>query len=198
MVEALNVKKIISKYILTDEFELIMDLEKSKGSWLVDKRNGKKYLDLYTMYGVQPIGYNHPRMLEAIDHLGRVSIQKIACSHIYTEEMAEFFETFSKIGVPDYLQHAFLIEGGAPAVENALKTAFDWKIKKNIEMGLNNEEGKQIVYLKESFHGRTGYALSVTDSRNRVVTKYFPRFEWPCILNPKVTYPLNIENLAKV
>ena len=33
--------------ILADGFDPIMDLDKSNGSWIVDERDGQKYLDMF-------------------------------------------------------------------------------------------------------------------------------------------------------
>ena len=45
--------------------------------------------------------------------------------------MAEFVDTFGRVAMPASMQHLFLVSGGALAVENALKAAFDWKYRKN-------------------------------------------------------------------
>ena len=112
--------------------------------------------------------------------------------------MAEFVDTFSRIGIPDHLPHLFIIEGGALAVENALKVAFDWKIRKNFHKGETSEVGSKVIHFKQAFHGRSGYTLSLTNTDDPNKTKYFPKFDWPRIINPKVEYPLNEENLEKV
>ena len=54
------------------------------------------------------------------------ALNKIANADIYTTQMAEFVETFSRILPEPFRQHVFFISGGALAVENALKVAFDW------------------------------------------------------------------------
>ena len=109
--------------------------------------------------------------------------------------MATFVKTFQKVAVPDYFKHLFLISGGALAVENALKTAFDWKVRKNLSKG-KGEKGQQIIHFKESFHGRSGYTMSLTNTDpNKVM--YFPKFEWPRITNPKLHFPLTEESLKE-
>ncbi|HEC95055.1 MAG TPA: L-lysine 6-transaminase, partial [Thermoplasmatales archaeon] len=100
--------------------------------------------------------------------------------------------------MPDHFKHLFFISGGALAVENGLKTAFDWKIRKNIERGKGEHLGTQVIHFKEAFHGRTGYTLSLTNTFNLNKTKYFPKFNWPRITNPKIRFPLNSENLRRV
>jgi L-lysine 6-transaminase len=104
--------------------------------------------------------------------------------------MAEFVETFARLAVPPSLnQHMFFIEGGALGIENAVKTAFDWKVRKNMRNGLT-ERGTQIMHLREAFHGRTGYTLSLTNTDPKK-TQYFPKFDWPRIDNPKLKFPLD-------
>jgi L-lysine 6-transaminase len=105
---------------------------------------------------------------------------------------------YSRVAIPDYLPHAFFISGGALAVENALKTAFDWKVRKNFAKGYSTERGHQIMHFREAFHGRSGYTLSMTNTADPRKTQYFPKFDWPRVLNPKVTFPLDEENLAQV
>jgi L-lysine 6-transaminase len=99
--------------------------------------------------------------------------------------------------MPKYLPHCFFIEGGALGVENALKAAFDWKIRKNLARGYKEERGRQIIHFRQAFHGRTGYTLSLTNT-DPAKTDLFPKFHWPRVLNPSVRFPLNDENLARV
>jgi len=198
MINPSDVKKILARHLLTEGFDMILDLEKSSGSWFVDKRNGDRYLDFFSMYASMSVGFNHPVLLEARERLGGLAVQKPTNSDAYTEAMAEFLETFERIGIPPYLPHAFFIEGGGPAVENALKTAFDWKVRKNFQRGREKELGSSIIHFRQSFHGRTGYTLSLTNTSDPRKTLYFPTFDWPRITNPKITFPLNDKNLAVV
>ena len=192
-----NAKETIGSRMLADGMDLIIDLDKSHGSWLVDGRNGREYLDLFSMFASMSVGYNHPYILKNNNRLLRSVINKPTNSDIYTMEMAEFVETMGKIAQPDYLPHSFYVEGGALGVENALKTAFDWKVQKNMSKGIKGK-GNQIIHLSECFHGRTGYTLSLTDSPDKRKTKYFPKFNWPRVINPKIQFPMNAENLENV
>jgi L-lysine 6-transaminase len=117
---------------------MVLDLKKSKGPYLHDSSRGADYLDFFTFFASNPLGMNHDRLAGDPDFvlkLGQVAINKPSNSDIYTEEMAEFIETFSRIGIPDYLPYAFFVAGGAVAVANALKVAFDWKVQKNFRKG---------------------------------------------------------------
>ena len=187
-----KVRDIIGRYMLADGMEHVIDLEKSHGSWLVDARNNKEYLDLFSMFASMSVGYNHPYVLENKDRLTDASLNKPTNSDVYSMQMAEFVETMGRMTQPEYLPYAFYVSGGALAVENALKTAFDWKVRKNLANG-KNEGGSKIIHFQESFHGRTGYTLSLTDSPDTRKTDYFPKFEWPRIINPKLEFPATDE-----
>jgi L-lysine 6-transaminase len=74
-------------------------------------------------------------------------------------------------------------------VENGLKVAFDWKVRKNFLKGYKEEKGHKVIHFKEAFHGRSGYTMSLTNTDPTKV-KYFPKFDWPRITNPKIKFPL--------
>ena len=194
-----EVQDSLKKYMLVDGFDMTLDLTDSIGSFLYDSKHKKKLLDFFTFVASSPLGMNHPKLNneEFINLIGKIAISKPSLSDIYVKEQAEFVETFFKIAVPSYFKYAFFIEGGTMAVENTLKAAFDWKVRKNFEKGYKEEKGSKIIHFHQSFHGRSGYSLSLTNT-DPVKINYFPKFKWPRILNPKVTFPLNEENLAEV
>jgi L-lysine 6-transaminase len=134
---------------------------------------------------------------EFIKKMGELAINNPTNSDIYTVEMAEFVDTFGKYAVPKHFHHLFFIAGGALAIENGLKAAFDWKIRKNLEKG-KGKKGRQVIHFKDAFHGRTGYTLSMTNTFNVNKIKYFTKFNWPRIENPKIQFPLTDANLKDV
>ena len=190
---------LIAKWLPYDGYDLILDLKKSKGQWLYDSKHKRKILDFFGFFASSPLGMNHPKMFEPdfLKKLKYASINKVTNGDTYTVEMAEFVEAMAGIA-PSSMKHMFFVEGGALAVENALKTAFDWKVRKNMLNGATEERGSKVIHLKEAFHGRTGYTLSMTNTADPNKTKYFPKFDWPRVTNPKITFPLNDENLRKV
>ena len=190
-------RKTIGQHMLADGMNPVIDLEKSHGSWLVDGSTGKEYLDLFSMYASMSVGYNHPYVLENKERLTKASINKPANSDIYSPEMATFVETVSRVSQPDYMPYAFYIEGGALAVENALKAAFDWKARKNLSLGKELPKNL-VIHLKDCFHGRSGYTMSLTDSPDPRKVQYFPKFDWPRITNPSMIFPMNEENTRTV
>ena len=192
-----DVHKVIGKHMLADGMSPVIDLEKSHGSWLFDGATGEKYLDLFSMFASLSVGYNHPYVLENKDRLLASAINKPTNSDIYSLAMAEFVETMGRVAQPDYLPHSFYVSGGALAVENALKAAFDWKVRKNIQNG-HGEMGSKVLHFEKCFHGRSGYTLSLTDSPDPRKVKYFPKFDWPRVSTPNINFPLDEKNLEDV
>ena len=190
-VKPTEVHNVLRKHMLVDGFPLVLDLEKSHGSFLYDSSEGREYLDFFTFFASSALGHNHPRLLEKdfLDKLAKVAVNKPSNSDLYTVEMAEFVETFARIAVPESMPNLFFISGGALAVENALKAAFDWKVRKNFAKGIKEEKGHKVIHFRDAFHGRTGYTISLTNT-DPTKTDYFPKFDWPRIENPKVTFPL--------
>jgi len=189
-----DVHATLARHILADGFEIVFDFERSHGSWVFDSRAEREYLDFLSFFASCPVGYNHPGMKDAefLATLLRVSVVKPTLSDIYTVEFARFVELLERLAIPPYMPHAFFIEGGALGIENALKTAFDWKIRKNKAKGVGGERGTQVIHFREAFHGRTGYTLSLTNT-DPVKTDYYPKFRWPRIDNPKLRFPLTPE-----
>lgn len=190
-----NVHERLSKHILADGFPLVMDMEKSHGSYVVDE-NGDEYLDMFSMFASMAVGYNHPHLVKHHEFLGKMAVNKPAISDIYPKEFADFVDTFDRVAIPKELSYAFFISGGALAVENALKAAFDWKTRLNFAQGLQ-KEASQVIHFKQAFHGRSGYTLSLTNTQDPRKYMYFPKFNWPRIINPKLTYPLTTENISQ-
>ena len=196
-----QVHKTIAKHMLADGFKIVLDLERSQGCTLVDEVTGDEYHDFFTFFASSPLGMNHPvlKSEEVKSIFSNISVNKPSNSDIYTTYMADFVETFARIAKPDYMKYLFFIAGGALAVENGLKVAFDWKVRKNFLKGYKDEKGHQVIHFKEAFHGRSGYTMSLTNTDPAKV-KYFPKFNWPRITNPKIKFPLenNLEEVIKL
>ncbi len=184
-----EVHGILRRHLITDGLDLVMDLERSRGPWIHCAKSGRDYFDVFSYFATNPIGHNHPGLSdpEFRERLTRVAVHNPSNSDVYTVEMARFLETFSRVAVPPELPHAFFVAGGSVAVGNALKVAFDWKARKNLAAG-RPEPGGRILHLRDAFHGRTGYSLSITNTEPMKVA-YFPKFDWPRIENPRIRHP---------
>ena len=103
-----DTRPTIEKHMLADGMEQVIDLHNSHGSWMVDGRNGKEYLDLFSMFASMSIGYNHPYVLENTDRLTAAAINKPTNSDIYSPYMAELVQTLGRVAQPKYLPYTFL------------------------------------------------------------------------------------------
>src|ERR1043166_4465892 len=169
----------LEKHILVDGFKMVFDPVKSHGSYFVDAASGRELLDLYSFYASQPIGFNHPHfdLPEVREDLLAAAKVKVANADVYTVQFAKFVQTFSRVMGMSPLDRYFFIEGGAIAVENALKVAMDWKVRKNLAAG-KGERGTEIIHFDKAFHGRSGYTMSLTNTDPRKIA-YFAKFPWP-------------------
>jgi L-lysine 6-transaminase len=189
-IPAAEVTAALEQHILVDGFKLVFDLEQSQGSHFVDAATGRSYIDLYGFYASQPIGFNHPHFSrpEVEAELLAAAKVKVANADVYTVQLAEFVGTFARVvGLPP-LERYFFIEGGGLAVENALKAAMDWKVRKNLAAG-RGERGTEILHFQRAFHGRTGYTMSLTNTDPRKIA-YFPKFAWPRVSAPMLNFAL--------
>jgi len=194
-----KVKATIAEHMLADGYDIALDLRKSRGGTIHDAVTGRDYLDLFSFFASAPLGMNHPELTtpEWIRHLGEIAVNNPSNSDFYTEEMALFVKTFAEGVIPASHPHLFFISGGALAVENALKTAFDWKIRKNLAAG-RGETGTKVIHFRNAFHGRSGYTLSLTNTADPRKYMYFPKFaDWPRIDTPRIVFPLD-RNLERV
>jgi L-lysine 6-transaminase len=181
-----QVHEVLSRSILADGFDLVLDLTQSAGSYLVDARDGRRYLDMFTFFASSALGMNHPALADDDEfraELMQAALNKPSNSDVYTVAMACFVETFARVLGDPALRHLFFVDGGALAVENALKVAFDWKSRHNEKHGIDPALGTRVLHLRGAFHGRSGYTLSLTNTKPVAVAR-FPKFDWPRIDAP--------------
>ncbi|MBI3202203.1 MAG: L-lysine 6-transaminase [Myxococcales bacterium] len=197
-IPASEVHATLRQHMLVDGYPIVIDLENSKESSIRDLVSGRLYLDFFSFFASNPIGMNHPSMRDAdvMDRLAKAGVQKVSNADYYTKYMAEFVDTLARTAAPPELPYFFFIDGGGLAVENAMKAAFDWKVKKNRAAG-KGDLGQQILHFQHAFHGRTGYTLSVTNT-DPVKTDLFPKFPWPRVSSPAIPFPLEGKHLDQV
>ena len=194
-----KVRSTLKSHMLVDGMDMVLDLEKSNGVQLIDQNTGKVYLDFFGFFASNSVGMNHPKMRSDAGFMKRLTeaaLNKVTNSDVYTTHMARFVQTFGRVGIPAHLPYTFFVSGGALAVENALKTAFDWKVRKNFQKGYRSEKGHQVLHFDQAFHGRSGYTLALTNTADPRKTQYFPKFNWPRVLNPKIEFPLDADRMA--
>jgi L-lysine 6-transaminase len=181
---------ILEQHVLLDGFRIVLDGERSRGSYLYNAASNSRLIDLYGFFGSMPVGYNHPHFEDPAvrKELARAAAIKVANSDVYSHGYAEFVETFARVAGLPPLERYLFIEGGALAVENTLKAAMDWKVRKNIAAG-RGERGTEILHFQHAFHGRSGYTMSLTNTDPRK-TDLFAKFKWPRVTNPAIDFSL--------
>lgn len=195
-----QVHDVLHRRMLADGYDIVLDLEKSQGRRLWDARGNRWFLDLFSFFATFPIGFNHPKLEDPdfLAKLTRAALVNPTNSDVYTTEMAEFVDTFGRIGMGDDWKYAFFVAGGSLGVENALKAAMDWKVRRNMAKGVAGEKGTQVVHFREAFHGRSGYTLSMTNTADPRKYQYFARFDWPRVSNPMLRFPVDAAETARV
>ena len=195
MIHPTAVHETLRRHQLADGLPIVFDLDRSHGAWLQDAATGREYLDFFTCFASWPVGYTHPMLAEPAfaAELARAARHNPSNSDLYTTSLAEFVEAFATRVTPPGFPHHFWVSGGALAVENAMKAAFDWKARK---VGLERlgDDGASLVVLhfRQAFHGRSGYTLSVTNTDPNKIA-LFPKFRWPRVHNPAIEHDLDGE-----
>ncbi len=195
-----EVHATLARHMLADGFDFVLDLEKSQGCYLHDSKNDRKLLDFFSFFATNPVGMNHPGMKtpEFQARILRAAVHNPSNSDVYTVEMAEFVETFAQHAMPAHLPHAFFVAGGTLGVENALKAAFDWKVRKNFARGYRKDQGQKVVHFENAFHGRSGYTMSLTNTADPRKYQYFPKFDWPRVTTPAASFPMTDDRKREV
>ncbi|KQY86093.1 MULTISPECIES: adenosylmethionine--8-amino-7-oxononanoate transaminase [Roseateles] len=131
-----------------------LPIARGEGPWLIDT-DGRRYFDANSSWWVNLFGHSDQPLLDAIkaqlDTLPHVMLA--GCTHEPAVRLAERLS--ARTG--GALGHVFFGSDGASAVEIALKQSFhSWKNR-------GRAEKREFVCLKNSYHGETLGALSVTD-----------------------------------
>lgn len=183
----------LARHQLVDGYPLVVDLAQSTGCWIHDAATNERYLDAFTCFASWPLGFNHPGFEDPTftASLDRAAKHNLSNSDVYTAELAQFVDTFVTHATPEGFAHHFWVAGGALAVENAMKTAFDWKARRlGRDDYLADCTDLSILHFKQAFHGRSGYTMSVTNTLPDKVG-LFPKFKWPRIHNPFCVFDLD-------
>lgn len=185
--------KDLARHQLVDGYPLMVDLDRCHGSWIYDRVSGSEYLDVFTCFASWPLGYNHPKFQDdrVLEAMSRSAMNKVANSDIYSEDLIEFVDAFATHATPEGFPHHFWVSGGSLAVENAMKTAFDWKARKLGRTDFTQSVNDLVIlHFRQAFHGRSGYTMSVTNTLPDKVG-LFPKFDWPRVHNPALHFDLD-------
>ena len=125
-------------------------MERGAGVYLYDT-SGNRYLDLMAGLGVNALGHAHPRLVAAMaEQAGALVHLSPQYASRYPGELAE------RLCALAGMRGVFFSTGGTEAVEGALKLAHT-HARQNF-----GPHKREVVALRQSYHGRSYGALSVT------------------------------------
>ena len=163
-----QVHDVLKKHILADGYDVVLDLDKSQGAYLYDSKHNKKYLDFFTFFCFQSgrhepsqTGWRRSLHEKNSPMWPRTTHPTPMC---ILPTWLSLLIPLTALVSPPTCRTPFFVAGGALAVENALKTAFDWKVQKNFRKGYRHEKGHMVLHFEQAFHGRSGYTMSLTNT----------------------------------
>lgn len=129
----------------------------AKGAWMYDE-NGDRYLDMLAGYSALNFGHKNPRIIEAIKNQLDTGLT-LGPRSVRTTEGDLFAQ---ELGALTGYEMVLPMNGGAEAVESAIKTARKWgqEVK-----GVSNEVAN-IIVMDNNFHGRTTTIVSFSDDES--------------------------------
>ena len=167
----------LGKYVVAEPYPFVVDLEKCHGSWLVTLE-GREIFDWAGYYGAKLIGHNHPRLSEP-EYLRQLVIaanNKIANPDFLTPQCLDYYRLLHRLAprcMRDPRLEVYAVNSGAEAVENMMKYFINLHHQKQTSNGKPPGAGR-FIYFEEAFHGRTIFALNVTQlAHDPVLTKDF-------------------------
>ncbi|RYG75228.1 aminotransferase class III-fold pyridoxal phosphate-dependent enzyme [bacterium] len=162
----------LGRYVIATPYPFAIDLEKSHGMWLATV-DGDELFDWAGYYGSKLVGHNHPGLYEPgyVQRLVRAANNKVANPDFLTKECLDYYRLLHRCA-PEIMRsdrlEVYAVNSGAEAVENMMK----YLIARH--NGRRRAQGnRRFLYFDKAFHGRTVFALGVTQTIDPVATKDF-------------------------
>jgi ornithine--oxo-acid transaminase len=140
---ALN--RLETRYGATNYQPLPVTLVRGEGVYVWDE-DGRRYLDMMGAYSATSFGHCHPRLVDALTRQAR-RLDTVSRAY-FTDRLGPFLARACELTGMDL---ALPANGGAEAVETALKAARKWAYKVK---GVPHDRA-EIIAAEGNFHGRT-------------------------------------------
>jgi acetylornithine/N-succinyldiaminopimelate aminotransferase len=148
--KAEEIQALEEKYLFATYKRAALFCSHGSGPFLFDL-TGKCYLDMLAGISVNSLGYNHPRLARVMAEQGQ---RLIHCSNLFYNPYQGLLA--KKLTEISGMSKAFFTNSGTEAIEASIKLARAYSHSKN------HTDKSVILALKNSFHGRTLGALSIT------------------------------------
>lgn len=169
----------MQRYVIYHPWPFVVDLAGCSGMTLATV-DGQQVFDWAGYYGSKLIGHNHPRLSEPayLRALLLAANNKVANPDFLTRECLDYYRLLHKLSPKSMLEsesrEVYAVNSGAEAVENMLKYLLSWHNAKRQKRGGHTGSGtRRFLYFDQAFHGRTIYALQVTQTLDPVATQDF-------------------------
>ncbi|HWU48827.1 MAG TPA: aminotransferase class III-fold pyridoxal phosphate-dependent enzyme [Asticcacaulis sp.] len=166
----------LANYVIAEPYPFAVDLSRSRRLNLVTV-DGQTISDWTGLYGSKLLGYNHPRLFEP-DYTRELVIAantKMANPDFLTPQCLDYYRLLHKLAPKCMADHGrvevYAVNSGAEAVENMMKYLINLHRHKQQAKG-SDILSHRFVYFDQAFHGRTVYALNITElSHDPVATR---------------------------
>jgi L-lysine 6-transaminase len=158
----MSVIERLKQHILVDGFHVVVDLDKSEGSWIVDAETGQRYLDCYSQFASQTFGWNYlPFLRKDTERLKQIALYKLANSDMYSTST----RTSSRRSPASPLTSSTTSSSrAAPAASRTPSRRRSTGSARWTRLPGQRRQLLDVIHLKQAFHGRSGYTLSLTNS----------------------------------
>jgi L-lysine 6-transaminase len=167
----------LSRYVVADPYPFVLDLEKCHGAWLVTLE-GREIFDWAGYFGSKLISHNHPGLYEEpyLKQLTIAANNKTANPDFLTPQCLDYYRLLHElapIAMRDPKLEVYAVNSGAEAVENLMKYFINLHHLRQKQAGKTDPRGR-FIYFDQAFHGRTIFALNVTQlTDDPIITKDF-------------------------
>lgn len=166
----------LGRYVIATPYPFVLDLERCEGMWLTTV-DGQRLFDWAGYYGSKLIAHNHPGLYEPdyVKRLVRAANNKVANPDFLTKECLDYYRMLYRVA-PEVMRNdqleIYAVNSGAEAVENMMKYLV---AKYNLKRAQNRQSvgNRRFLYFEHAFHGRTVFALNVTQTVDPVATRDF-------------------------
>lgn len=168
--------KELQEYVICEPYPFGVDLESSHGMYLATV-DGDQLFDWVGYYGSKLLGHNHPDLCEPafLQKLGKIALNKTANPDFLTSYCLDYYRKvyqLAPLSMRNPNLEIYCVNSGAEAVENMMKYLISRFNMRKLAEG-KQPTNRRFLYFDKAFHGRTVYALGVTQTMNPVATKDF-------------------------